>query len=73
MLSLRKRQREKRQDGNDGFFVWPWADRGEDKAGAIYFARKEVLVASHAMTLEQSRCTVFTFAHTSDGLVYLGL
>ena len=42
-------------------------------AGAIYFDRKEVLVASHAMTLEQSRCTVFTFAHTSDGLVDLGL
>ena len=42
-------------------------------AGAIYFDRKEVLVASHAMTLGVSRCVDFTFAHTSDGLVYLGL
>ena len=42
--------------------------------GGIYlFVRKEVLVASHAMTLEVSRCVDFTFAHTSDGPVHLGL
>ena len=35
MLSPRKRHREKRRDG---------------KAGAIHFARKEALAASHAMT-----------------------
>ena len=73
MLSTGKRHREKRQDGNAGSSVRPWADRGEDRAGAIYFARKEVLVTLHAMTLGQSRCVGFTFAHTSDGTVDLGL